>query len=68
MSNSITIAPQVNDISSLFQAWKRSHIGSYSDFTHFMTMPSGERTRFLSTLQVTGMRHGSLLFNQVTTS
>ena len=68
MSNSITIAPQVIDTPALFQGWKRSHIGSYSDFIRFMTKPSGERTRFLSTVQVTGTRHGSLLFNQVTSS
>lgn len=66
MTNSITIAPQVSDVPSLFEAWKQSHIGSYSDFISFITRPSGERSRFLMTVQVTGERHGSLLFNQVT--
>ncbi len=66
MTNSITIAPQVSNVPSLFEAWKQSHIGSYSDFISFITRPSGERSRFLMTVQVTGERHGSLLFNQVT--
>lgn len=67
MNNSVTIAPQVNDTASLFQVWKQSHIGSYSDFISFITTPSGERSRFMMTVKVTGMRQGSLLFNQVTT-
>lgn len=66
MTNSVTIAPQVSDVPSLFEAWKLSHIGSYSDFISFITRPSGERSRFLMTVQVTGERHGSLLFNHVT--
>ncbi len=68
MSNSITIAPQVSDSRSLFEVWRESNIGSYSDFICFMTKPSGERIRFLLTVQVTGLSHGSLLFNQVTTT
>ena len=67
MSNSITIAPQVSDNRSLFEVWRESNIGSYSDFICFMTKPSGERIRFLLAVQVTGESHGSLLFNQVTT-
>ncbi len=66
MTNSITIAPQVSDVPSLFEAWKQFHIGSYSDFISFITRPSGERSRFMITIQVVGERHGSLLFNQVT--
>lgn len=66
MTNSITIAPQVSDVPSLFEAWKQSHIGSYSDFISFITRPCGERSRFMITIQVVGERHGSLLFNQVT--
>lgn len=65
MTNSITIAPQVNDTPGLFQVWKQSNIGSYRDFISFITRPSGERSRFLMTVQVTGTTHGSLLFNQV---
>lgn len=65
MTNSITIAPQVSDVPSLFTAWKQSHVGSYDDFIRFITRPSGERSRFLMTVQVTGERQGSLLFNQV---
>lgn len=67
MTNSITIAPQVSDSRSLFEVWLESNIGHYSDFISFITRPSGERSRFLMTVQVTGERHGSLLLNQVTT-
>lgn len=67
MNNNVTIAPRVNDTPSLFQAWKQSHIGSYQDFIGFITTPTGERSRFLMTVQVTGTIHGSLMFNQVTT-
>lgn len=65
MTNSITIAPQVSDTKSLFLVWKASHLGSYRDFISFITRPSGERSRFLMTVQVTGALHGSLMFNQV---
>lgn len=51
----------------LFTAWKESHIGSRQDFVRFISTPSGERTRFLLTVYVTGVFHGSLLLNQVTT-
>lgn len=67
MTNSITIAPQVSDCRSLFEVWRESNIGRYSEFISFITRPSGERSRFLMTVQVTGERHGSLLLNQVTT-
>lgn len=67
MTNSITIAPQVTDVASLFHAWKRTHLGRYKDFISFITTPSGERKLFLMDVQVTGERHGSLLFNLVTT-
>ncbi len=67
MTNSITIAPQVTDVTSLFQAWKRTHLGRYKDFISFITTPSGERKLFLMDVQVAGERHGSLLFNLVTT-
>ncbi len=67
MNNNVTIAPQVNNATSLYEVWKQSHIGRYSDFISFITRPSGERSRFLMTIQVTGERHGSLLLNQVTT-
>lgn len=66
MTNSITIALQVSDVHSLFEAWKQSHIGNHSDFISFITRPSGDRSRFLMTIRVVGERHGSLLFNQVT--
>lgn len=66
MTNSITIAPQVNDAHSLFEVWKTSNIGGWSDFISFITRPSGERSRFLMTVRITGALHGSLLFNQVT--
>ena len=66
MTNSITIAPQVNDAHSLFEVWKASNIGGWSDFISFITRPSGERSRFLMTVRITGTPHGSLLFNQVT--
>lgn len=66
-NNNVTVAPQVSDTASLFQAWKASHIGGYRDFIKFITMPSGERTRFLMTVQVTGSLNGSLMFNQVNT-
>lgn len=67
MNNNVTIAPQVSDASSLYEVWKQSHVGSYSDFISFITKPCGERSRFMMTVKVTGTRHGSLLFNQVTT-
>lgn len=66
MTNSITIAPQVNDAPSLFEVWKVSNIGGWSDFISFITRPSGERSRFLMTIRITGTPHGSLLYNQVT--
>lgn len=65
MTNSITIAPQVSDVPGLFRFWKQLNVGSYNDFISFITRPSGERSRFLMTVQVTGTSHGSLLFNQV---
>ena len=55
------------DVTSLFQAWKRTHLGRYKDFISFITTPSGERKLFLKDVQVAGERHGSLLFNLVTT-
>ncbi len=67
MNNNVTIAPQVVDSHSLYLAWKASHIGRHSDFVRFMTTPSGERSRFLMAMQITGSLRGSLLFNQVTT-
>lgn len=67
MTNSITIAPQVSNVASLFRFWKQSNVGSYQDFISFITRPSGERSRFLLTVQVTGSHHGSLLYNQVST-
>ena len=67
MNNNVTIAPQVNNATSLFQVWRQSHIGSYKDFIEFITTPTGERSRFLMTVQATGTIHGSLMFNQVTT-
>ncbi len=67
MNNNVTIAPQVSDSPSLFEVWRESHIGGYRDFVDFITRPSGERSRFLMTVQVTGAFHGSLLYNQVTT-
>lgn len=67
MNNNVTIAPQVVDSPSLFEVWRESHIGRHSDFVRFMTTPSGERSRFLMTMHVTGSLRGSLLFNQVTT-
>ena len=68
MSNNVTIAPQVSDTSMLYQAWKQRYIGSRQDFICFITTPTGERSRFLLTVQVTAARHGNLLFNQVTTT
>jgi hypothetical protein len=65
MRNNVTTAPQVSDTSMLFTAWKESHIGSRQDFVRFISTPSGERTRFLLTVYVTGVFHGSLLLNQV---
>lgn len=66
MTNSIPIAPQISDVSSLFEVWKRSNIGSKGDFVSFISRPSGERMRFLAATQVEVSLHGSLLFNQVT--
>lgn len=66
MTNSITIAPQVSDVPSLFEAWQRSYLGNYSEFISFITRPSGERSRFLMTVEITGALHGYLMFNQVT--
>lgn len=66
MTNSIPIAPQISDVSSLFEVWKRSNIGSKGDFVSFLSRPSGERMRFLAATQVEVSLHGSLLFNQVT--
>lgn len=67
MTNSSTIAPQVSESRSLFEVWRESNIGRYSDFIRFITKPSGERSRFLMTMRVTGELCGSLLLNQVTT-
>lgn len=67
MQRTTTIAPQVSDVASLFQAWKRTHLGGYRDFISFIVTPSSERSLFLMDVQVTGERHGSLLFNLVTT-
>lgn len=66
MTSSIPIAPQVSDVSSLYEAWKRFNIGNKGDFVVFITRPSGERMRFLAAAQVEVSLHGSLLFNQVT--
>ena len=66
MTNSITIAPQMIGTPSLFEVWKLSNIGGWSDFIGFITRPSGERSRFLMTVRITGALRGSLLFNQVT--
>lgn len=67
MNNNVTIAPQVSDVASLYQVWRQSHVGSYQDFIRFITTPSGGRSRFLTTVQVTGTFHGSLMYNQVAT-
>lgn len=46
--DSITAAPQVADTDALYRRWSEGHTGTKEDFFRFMTVPSAERSVFLS--------------------
>lgn len=67
-SNNATLAPQTDDADTLFQTWRRNHVGNKNDFFAFMTTPSSDRDRFLATVTVNGGLAGRLITNNVTTT
>lgn len=48
--NRITLAPSIADVSSAYQRWAQSYVGSPGDFFVFMTKPSADRTAFMMTI------------------
>ena len=50
--NSIISAPQCKDVESLYKLWRRNHAASREDFYKFLTSPSVERDKFLTSLAV----------------
>ncbi len=49
-TNNIVAAPQVHNVSSAFEIWRATYMGSRKDFYDFMTTPTIERERFITSL------------------
>jgi len=47
-TNNIVAAPQMAEVDTFYEIWKRSHTGSRTTFFKFLTTPSADRDEFLN--------------------
>ena len=59
-SNNIIAAPQVKDVGHFYELWKRDHAGGLSSFYEFMTTPTVERDKFISSSYHTVQFNGAV--------
>lgn len=50
-ANMTTAAPEAENMIELYEEWQKSHVGSFNEFTEFMTTPGVEREIFLSAIK-----------------
>jgi len=60
-ANNITAAPQVTDVSALYDVWRETNLGNKADFYKFLTTPGTERDEFFNVQPVELSFSGSVL-------
>ena len=65
-ANMTTTAPEAENVIELYEEWQKSHVGSFNEFTEFMTIPGVEREIFLSSIKHRDIRFtGSVVENVI---
>lgn len=63
MESRRVLAPAFRKVSKIYEAWKRSHLGTKEDFYKFLTTPGLEREEFLATLRKSQTLIGTMVMN-----
>lgn len=59
--NNITAAPQVANVTALYDAWRKANVGNKEQFYKFLTTPSTERDEFINTQRAEMSFSGAIL-------
>ena len=59
--SNIISAPRCDNINMLFKQWNKSHSGNMDSFLKFMSHPSAERLRFISTCRSVILTKGDVI-------
>ena len=60
-ANNITAAPQVANVTSLYDARRKTNVGSKEQFYKFLTTPSTERDEFINAQRAETSFSGAIL-------